>query len=857
MILANSARMVCWCPANSRSTSPMFRPLAGFGGGGGEPLMVEKQHSVDGKRGSKVDDRDRIGRDSLSCHYLTRVGESSGKGGTRIFALVTLFSLVVFPAMRHACADVDAVSVQRAIDRGVTYLRKTQSDRGGWEEFSGQSCGTSSLCTLALLNAGVSRDDPDVVRAIRYLRGCEPMETYSVALQTLVYCQLGAAGDLPRIRRNVSWLISQQKKLAAGNRAGGWGYGQGRSGGDPSNTQFALLALGAAQDRGIDVDSEVFARSLNYWLTRQGSGGGWGYGSSMSPSGSMTCAGIASVIIARGRLSDGSSQISGDQIRCCGGADDKEDPVEKGIAWLADSFSLEVNPGGHMGTYYYYLYALERVGRLSGRRFIGKHDWYRAGAEVLLKQQDGFQGFWVGAGWEDDRNITTSFALLFLSKGKRQVVVGQLQHGESASRDWQKHPDAMRQLVRHVERDWGRDLTWQTIQAGRASVEDLLQTPVLIISDHKALTFPVETRGRLKEYLDQGGTILFEADGGDGCGDAVAFEQSVKAMCQEWFDGASLERLPPSHPVWYAQRKVDVNALTNDFWVYGVQACCRTSVFYVPETLSCRWELSDILFRRREVNKAAQTRIETAVRIGQNILAYATGRELKDKLEERALLDGESVASSARGAIRMSLLGLDAGGEEARRAVPNAAAIIRERSKLQLASTEQAVALDPQTLQDVYVLWVHGRTEFQFSPAQREVLRNYVKNGGMILGSAVCGSEAFSQAFREEMREILPDAPLQSMPPTHPAFTTAYDGDDIRRVTLRTPTRDNTGQSILRRATHPVIEMAIVDDVAKVFFSPLDLSCALESQNSVQCPGYSTDDAAKIVGNLVLFALQQ
>ena len=54
-----------------------------------------------------------------------------------------------------------------------------------------------------------------------------------------------------------------------------------------------------------------------------------------------------------------------------------------------------------------------------------------------------------------------------------------------------------------------------------------------------------------------------------------------------------------------------------------------------------------------------------------------------------------------------------------------------------------------------------------------------------------------------------------------------------------------------------MIEAVNVDGVAGAFFSPLDLSCALESQNSVQCPGYSTDDAAKIVGNLVLFALQQ
>ena len=97
--------------------------------------------------------------------------------------------------------------------------------------------------------------------------------------------------------------------------------------------------------------------------------------------------------------------------------------------------------------------------------------------------------------------------------------------------------------------------------------------------------------------------------------------------------------------------------------------------------------------------------------------------------------------------------------------------------------------------------------------------------------------------------------PLQVIPPDHAAFTTEFDGDDIRRVTIRKPA--SSGQIIGRRQSHPLLEAAEVNGVTNVFFSPLDLSCALESANSVQCPGYDTQTAAKIVGNLVFFALQQ
>jgi len=243
---------------------------------------------------------------------------------------------VLFAVLIVACgaapvrAEVDAAAVSRAIDRGITYLRKSQSQRGNWDEFSGHSCGLSSLCTLALLNAGVSRDDPTTENAMKYLRATVADDTYSVSLQTLVFCQHGSAGDLPRIRNNVSWLTEEQKQT------GVWGYGGKRqSDGDPSNSQFALLALGAAQDRGVAVDPQVFQRAINYWKSIQTAGGGWGYRGS-TPTGSMTCAGVASLIIAQGRLGNSTSRVVDGEITCCGNTDDQQDPIADAARAILD-----------------------------------------------------------------------------------------------------------------------------------------------------------------------------------------------------------------------------------------------------------------------------------------------------------------------------------------------------------------------------------------------------------------------------------------------------------------------------------------------------------------------------------------
>ncbi|TWU40972.1 DUF4159 domain-containing protein [Novipirellula artificiosorum] len=799
--------------------------------------------------------------------YLRQIARMTGgrQAVKTRFVCVLIAFLLPSLLIQPAYAEVDPASVQRAIDRGVAYLRGTQNARGGWNEYGSYSCGLSALCTLSLLNAGVSREDPAIASAMKYLRSFEPDDTYSLSLQTLVYCQLGAAGDLPRLRRNVGQLVATQNN--GGPKSGAWGYGSQMGSGDPSNSQFALLALGAAKDRGIDVDTTVFERSIRYWTSIQRSGGGWAYTGGQPPTGSMACAGIASMIIGRGGMKGTSSRIVGDQIQCCGNPANANDPVQAGLDWLGKSFSVEVNPGtSNSATYYYYLYALERVGRLSGRRFIGGHDWYREGAEALLEEHDQFQGFWSGSGpWETNNEIATSFALLFLSKGKRQVVAGQLQYPSQIQDEWRSHPEGLKQLVRQVERDWGRDLTWQTIVGQTpdgevVAVEDLLQTPVLIIRGRSTLSFSAELVERLGKYIEQGGTIFFEADGGDGCGDASAFEVSVRRLCGIWFEGASLDRLPPTHPVWFAEHEVSpdsVELIGKDFWVYGVQACCRTAVFYVPNSLSCRWELSDVLVGRNEVPSAVRGQVDLAVRLGENVIAYATGRDLKDKLEKRTILEGGEAPEPNRGTIHVAMLALGAGGDEARRAIPNAAELIRRQVKIDLVAADQPIGIEAPNLNRVPILWMHGRTDFSLNLTQREMVAEFLRNQGMIFATSICGNEAFAEAFRREMALVLPDAPLQRMDASHPALTSVYGGFDLSSVTIREPSDRGRSQVIETRSGPPILEYATVDNMVNVFFSPLDVSCALESQNSVQCPGYPTADAAKIVANMLLYGLNQ
>ncbi|OUJ03265.1 squalene--hopene cyclase [Acetobacter orientalis] len=121
---------------------------------------------------------------------------------------------------------------QQVIDRGIEYLRKDQEQDGSWFGRWGTNYVYGTWSVLCAFNAaGISHDDPAVVKAVEWLRsvqrpeggwgeGCESYEggahgTYSESLPSqTAWAVLGlmAAGrrDDPAVAKGVAWLASQQ-----------------------------------------------------------------------------------------------------------------------------------------------------------------------------------------------------------------------------------------------------------------------------------------------------------------------------------------------------------------------------------------------------------------------------------------------------------------------------------------------------------------------------------------------------------------------------------------------------------------------------------------------------------------------
>lgn len=757
-------------------------------------------------------------------------------------AAIAAFAGYAAVAVSPAGGAVTHEEVERAIREGVRYLKKEQlPETGGWREYDQRfRTGSTSLVTLALLTAGEPVDSPTIQNALGYLRRFSPdqlEQTYTVALQTMVYAAAEPETDKLRIAANAAWLERAQiKPNDPSPWPGSWGYGLAKIGrGDNSNSQYALLGLHAASEAGVNVKPEVWNLARAYWEGAQRPDGGWGYhhrGGDQTSTSSMTVAGIASLAITGTRRYQGAEEIRGATIHNCGKGG-VNIHLQRGVAWLAGRFQVGQNFPQGQNWRLYYLYGLERAGRLAGVRFFGDHDWYREGAEALVHEQDKLSGSWRAAAGESNPLISTSFALLFLAKGRAPVLINKLRHGPRG--DWDNDPDDVRNLVNLVSQDWKHLLTWQEVEPGSATVEDMLQAPIAFFNGHQAPEFSDVAVRNIRDYVDQGGFLV-----ADACCGREEFDAGFKELMKRVFPEPEyrLKPLSSDHPVWRAKHLI----APDSYPLWGVEHGCRTVVIYSPKDLSCYWNQIDRSERDRR-----NEHISKAAMVGQNIVDYATGRELPaDKLVVREVHSFKDDAPR-RGSLRIAKLKHSGDWNIAPLAVPNLMEVLRKPPfGFDVAVSQKDLAPGDPNLVYYPLIYFHGRAAASFTPEDMEALRKHLDpGGGTIFADAACGSPGFDAAFRRFAAELFPDKPLVPIPKDDELFTTQV-GLDLKDCQY---TKAAGGG-----VDYPQLEGVKINGHWSIIYSKYDIGCALERHSGLDCKGYTHESALRIAANIVIYS---
>ncbi len=795
-------------------------------------------------------------------------------------------------------AGVTSAEVERAIARAKAYLYAQQRD-GNWEEsprkqptgggmggpgmggpggpggpgmggppmmdgrgrnpeVSSQWGGLSSIATFALLAAGEPDQDERIAKAVLFLKSTNDVTgSYALGLHAQVWPLIPAVRLLqykPNVQRDGTVLLRGLRQN--GDARGLYHYTPDDPGWDNSTAQFGVLGMWACAQLGFEVPSQYWKEVEDAWLRHQDASGGWSYGGDMggpgmggppmrgpgqgrfqqgppggrgmAPGGgfggppdptkvtlSMTAAGVATLFITQDYL-HGDGGCKGNY---------SNPPIEAGLHWISDHFN-ELSNDSH---YFYTLFGISRIGVASGYKYFGSKDWYKDGAAQLVaaQQPDGSWGNSVS---------DTSFALLFLVRGRAPVVMNKLQYtltpaaprtGKPLVGNWDQRPRDAANITRWVGKQLERGLNWQVVNL-TVDPAELHDSPILYIAGNQPLSFTEAEEGKLRVFVEQGGMILGNAD----CANK-AFSDSFKKLGQRLFKKYEFRTLLPDHLIYTGE--LTRPGKKPPIPLEGMSNGCRELMILIPTADPARyWQT------RSDVGR------EEFHQVLANIYLYAV-----DKGNARYKGDSYIVQPDprvvARAAIQVARLQCGDNWDPEPGGWQRLAAVLHNQHSTGL--TTEVAPLGAGKLDGFTIAHWTGTTKVALNDAQRAELKKFVAAGGTLIVDAAGGSTQFASTAEAELVKMFGDDKgfFQPLPPDHPLYTA---GDQkITTVGYR-----RFAQNLVSRLKSPRLRGIAVDGRLAVVFSPEDLTEGLVGEPVDGILGYDPETATALMCDILQYA---
>jgi len=355
---------------------------------------------------------------------------------------------LVFTATFAVAQDAD--KIRQSMDKGIAFLRSTQSSAGSWDT-PRTRIGPTTIVLAGLLDAGVNIDDPMIVAGLKFVKASVAedggiytpdgfLQNYETCCAVMCFAKANEAAKRKDGSEPYKQLLAKAETFLRGmqfteergvrpedSQYGGIGY-SATTRPDMSNVQFFLDALKAT---GAEADDPAIQKALVFvsrcqnlesehntmpFLARNAGGldGGFIYYNQPDPEGTKATEGLRSY---------GGMTYAGLKSMIYAGLTKEDKRFQAAARWIAKNYSVTENPGrGAAGLYYYYqtmaktldIWKLPFFEDMDGK----KHNWRSDLAEHLIAiQQD--NGSWINESsrqyMEDDANLVTGYALLALA----------------------------------------------------------------------------------------------------------------------------------------------------------------------------------------------------------------------------------------------------------------------------------------------------------------------------------------------------------------------------------------------------------------------------------------------------------
>lgn len=714
-----------------------------------------------------------------------------------LFVLCVWLLQSVFRVQAEVPITNDDVTIE--IQRLVGLIKGQQKGNGSWM-YRQQTAGFTALNVVALRAAGVPANDPDIIRALTYLKAHFPAtSTYAVGLYAMAFQAVDAERYWAQIKRAADWLISHQY-------SGTWNY-RGNGPGDHSVTQFALLGIQAALDARVPVPERILQAAENHFRQTQKGGGGWPYRPPGPSSASMTAAGLASLHICGVKFEESLELTKGPAFI---GRYRQDAVIARGIKRLTQLLDFR-NP--------YTAYAIERVGILFDRRLLGGIDWYREGCKIILSNTQS----------KLMRHCPDQFNLLFLAKGNTPLLLSKLQWGTTDK--WNLRHNDGRNMVHLLSRHFREPMDWQVLKL-KPNDPALARAPLLYISGMGAFSLSDNETKAMKQFIANRGVVLIAPNQNNR-----EFILSSVRFWKSLYPGSRFVPLPEDHRLrgMYHDlygKKVPLRVLRN--------GCSSLPVFICTSDFSLDFERS---------NPPQSARMLAA-----NLARYALHKnpmvtrlaQVKLRPPPEKGKDYAAVPGVREGGLMLMQIRYDGEYKPAPRALANFQGYLREALRMPTAANSQDVSLTDPNLKRYPILYLSGHRELPFSATEKAALRDYLLHGGFLVADACCPRGKFDQAFRQLMTQLFKADTLEPIPLSSPIYHEPFAMTHPRHTKVMDPAFRRSPEFLwgIRHEQRYV-----------VVYSPFNIGCSLAGHLDQEISGFTVPDSFRLFTNIISYAL--
>ncbi|MCG3138738.1 MAG: hypothetical protein HJJLKODD_02606 [Phycisphaerae bacterium] len=725
---------------------------------------------------------------------------------------------------------------------GMTFTveRKHVTDLRVGGEFNGeqpdnnQDGGRTALATFALISAGVSRHDPIMANSLGFLKKHRMPGTYGRALRASIYSTLVSQSSNPEERESWRKLLERDARwlVLAMNDSNGYTYtthaDESNSDKTPftiydnSNSQFGNLGVWIATLSGYAAPRGYWMRVAKFWLEQQDPSGGWAYKAKNRPSENMTIAGVNSLIMvldqyyakAAGKYEKFKGITSNPRI--LEEIETIQNSVLLGLHWL----SMNGRPYGEA----YTQLGTERLGLASGEKYFGGRDWYRVGAAGAVNNQS-----WEGRSLED-----VSMWLIFLSYGRAPVLINKLRWGGDES-NWDYYFRDIYHVCRFISNTYEEIYKWQIVDA-KSTLYDLEDAPLLFIGGDDTFWFPEGFDVIVREYLENGGTIIGHANLA-----SAKFANSFKSVFEKLLAdvGYKFRQLPKNHPIYKAGFSEGTDRIKEHIPIWGLSDGYREVVLLFPVDVAGAWHQS-----------LYDDQVDL-FRIMANIRLYAARRyqELPGRLRGERLTGRQARAWGSMRVLRPKS-SVDLGG--AWGSLKQMNLLMTHYYGLSLRPVDKSQLQQLPATSSFDMLHIMGQGEKGFTSEELQAIKAYCQSGGFVFIESAGGDLKFTKQVKAQLSELFKNQ-FQSLNPENDLLKGQFgQGKPLNRMEY---TRWAKKEGF--KGETPALWGVQQNGDLVLVFSPLDVSVAAGRQYVFGTIGFDESSAQKVMRNILLYRFGQ